>query len=73
MHFVTRLGGHALHRFDRAFDVAPERNEAYSEHGQWIPQYKLEAVLRGHAETLPGVEIRFGQELLSFEDDGEGA
>lgn len=69
--FVTRLGGHLLKRFENALDCSPERNEHYSEHGQWVPQYKLEAVLRHHAETLPDVQIRFGQELVGFEQDGD--
>lgn len=69
--FVTRLGGHLLHRFEHALDCKAGRHEHYSEHGQWIPQYKLEAVLRTHAEGLKGVEIRFGQEFLGFtQDDG---
>src|SRR6185436_233034 len=29
----------------------------------------LEEVLRAHAESLPGVEIRFSTELQSFEQD----
>ena len=72
VHFVTRLGGHPLHRFDHSFDVSPERTENYSEHAQWIPQYKLEEVLRRHAESLPGVEIRFGRELVAFHQDAGG-
>ncbi len=72
IHFVTRLGGQALHRFDHALDCAQERNEAYSEHGQWIPQYKLEAVLLEHARTLPSIEVRFGRELVAFEQDETG-
>jgi 2-polyprenyl-6-methoxyphenol hydroxylase-like FAD-dependent oxidoreductase len=70
--FVTRLGGHLLKRFDNALDCSPERHEHYSEHGQWIPQYKLEAVLRQHAQSLPHVEIMFGQEYLSHEQSGNG-
>lgn len=70
--FVTRLGGKLLHRFEHALDCAPLRNEAFSEQGQWVPQYKLEAVLRHHAEELPSVRIRFGQELTGFQQDGEG-
>ena len=72
VHFVTRLGGYPLHRFNHAFDGAPERNEHYSEHSQWIPQYKLEAVMRTHAQSLPGVQIRFGQELRAFDQDASG-
>lgn len=70
--FVTRLGGPLIHRFENALQCGPERDERYSEHGQWIPQYKLEAVLREYALSLPGVEIHYGQEFLSYEDHQEG-
>ncbi len=65
--FVTRLGGPGITRFDNALYCAPGRNPLYSEHAQWIPQYTLEEVLRAHAQSLPGVEIRFRCELASFE------
>jgi 2-polyprenyl-6-methoxyphenol hydroxylase-like FAD-dependent oxidoreductase len=65
--FVTRLAGYELARFDNAMYCAPGKNPLYSEHGQWIPQYKVEEVMRNHAQSLPGVEIRFNSELVSFE------
>ena len=68
--FVTRLGGHLIHRFENAMFCAPIRDERFSEHAQWIPQYKLEAVLRAHAEKLPGVRIEYGREFVSFQQDG---
>ena len=70
--FVTRLGGYPLARFDNAFNCAPGRNPHYSEHAQWIPQYALEEVLRAHAQSLPGVEVRFNCELLSLEQGVDG-
>lgn len=70
--FVTRLGGYSLAHFDNALNCAPGRNPHYSEHAQWIPQYALEEVLRAHAQSLPGVEVRFNSELLSFEQDAGG-
>ena len=70
--FCTRLGGHLLTRFENAFYCAPGRNPLYSEHAQWIPQYSLEEVLRAHAATLAGVEIRFRCELQSFTQDAAG-
>lgn len=70
--FVTRLGGYLLKRFENALDCSPARHDHYSEHGQWIPQYKLESVMRRHAQTLPSVQIRFGQEFVSFEQDDDG-
>jgi 2-polyprenyl-6-methoxyphenol hydroxylase-like FAD-dependent oxidoreductase len=68
--FVTRLAGHELARFENALYCAPGKNPFYSEHAQWIPQYTVEEVMRQHAQSLPGVEIRFNCELLGFEQDG---
>ena len=70
--FVTRLAGPEIARFDGAFYCAPTRDERYSEHSQWIPQYKLEAVLQAHAKTLPGVAVEYGQEFLSCDQDERG-
>lgn len=70
--FCTRLAGPQLARIEDAFNCAPERNELYSEHAQWVPQYVLETVLRRHAETLPGVEIRFNAELRACRQDENG-
>jgi 2-polyprenyl-6-methoxyphenol hydroxylase-like FAD-dependent oxidoreductase len=69
VHFVTRLAGPSIARFEHALNCLPEHDERYSEHSQWIPQYKLEAVLREHAQSLPAVEIRFGAEFVAFEQD----
>lgn len=70
--FCTRLAGHELTRFENAFYCAPGRNPLYSEHAQWIPQYSLEEVMREHAQSLPGVEIRFRSELVDFNQDSGG-
>ena len=67
--FATRLSGFEICRFENNSYCRPGRNPLYSEHGQWIPQYELETVLKAHAESLPGVEIRFGQRLESFSQD----
>src|SRR3954470_12923050 len=61
--FATRLTGFELCRFENASYCAPGKNPLYSEHGQWIPQYELEKVLKAHAESLPAVEIRFNARL----------
>ena len=69
--FATRLNGFELCRFENNSYCAPGKNPLYSEHGQWIPQYELEKVLKARAETLPGVEIRFDcrfESLQQFED-----
>lgn len=70
--FCTRLAGRELTRFENAMYCAPGRNPLYSEHAQWIPQYTVEEVLREHAQSLPGVELRFSTELQSFRQDDAG-
>jgi 2-polyprenyl-6-methoxyphenol hydroxylase-like FAD-dependent oxidoreductase len=67
--FCTRLAGFQLAKFENALYCAPGKNPFYSEHSQWVPQYLVEEVLRAHAQSLPGVEIRFSAELQSFEQD----
>ncbi|ASD81417.1 FAD-dependent monooxygenase [Burkholderia gladioli] len=69
--FCTRLAGFELARHENAMFCAPGRNPLYSEHAQWIPQYTVEDVLRSHAQSLPGVEIRFRCELREFVQDDE--
>jgi 2-polyprenyl-6-methoxyphenol hydroxylase-like FAD-dependent oxidoreductase len=69
--FVTSLAGELIYRFEDTLNCAPARDERYSEHSQWIPQYKLEAVLLDHASSLECVHIEFGQEFLSLEQDGQ--
>ena len=39
---------------------------------QLISQYTLEPLLKSVAETLPSVSVRYGYELLSFEQDANG-
>ena len=69
--FCTRLSGFELTRFENAMYCAPGRNPLYSEHSQWVPQYTVEEVMRAHAQSLPGVELRLNCELKSFSQDGE--
>ena len=69
--FCTSLAGFELTRFENAFYCAPGRNPLYSEHSQWVPQYTVEEVMRAHAQSLPGVEIRFNCELKTIAQDGE--
>lgn len=70
--FVTRLAGELIARFEHALNCSPERDERYSEHSQWIPQYKLEEVLRRHVASLLLANVEFGQEFISFEQDDDG-
>ncbi|WP_375396692.1 FAD-dependent monooxygenase [uncultured Sphingomonas sp.] len=70
--FVTRLGGFELARIENASNCHPARNELYPEHGQWVPQYKLEQVMREHADTLPSVTLRFSTEFMSATQGPDG-
>lgn len=70
--FVTRLGGKLLARIPNACNCAPDRTPLYPEHAQWIPQYKLEEVLRAHAASLAPVRLRFAAEFLSAAQDPGG-
>ena len=70
--FVTSLAGKLIHRFENGLNCRPERDERYSEHAQWIPQYKLEGVLSAHATSLPGVTIEYGQEFVGFTQGADG-
>ncbi|MDB5712130.1 MAG: FAD-monooxygenase [Sphingomonas bacterium] len=72
VHFVTRLSGQSLLRFDHALNAKPERDDRYSEHAQWVPQYKLEGVLKDHAATLDPLALRYGEELIGFTQDANG-
>jgi 2-polyprenyl-6-methoxyphenol hydroxylase-like FAD-dependent oxidoreductase len=70
--FVTRLSGYRLTMIENAFNCRPERNDFYSEHAQWVPQYRVEEVLRKHAESLPSVQILFDHEFISAEQTAAG-
>ncbi len=72
INFVTRLGGFGLARIENASNCHPARNDFYPEHGQWVPQYKLEQVMREHADTLPSVTLRFGTEFVSAAQGPDG-
>jgi 2-polyprenyl-6-methoxyphenol hydroxylase-like FAD-dependent oxidoreductase len=70
--FATRLAGRELARFENGFDCSPARDERYSEHAQWIPQYKVEAALRQRVAEFPGVQTRMSTRLESWVEDADG-
>ena len=69
--FVTRLGGFGLAQIENHSNINPGNTDLYPEHGQWIPQYTLEQVMREHAETLPSVTIMFNTEFVSATQDSD--
>lgn len=70
--FATRMAGHVLARFENAFYCSPQRDDRFAEHAQWIPQYKVEDVLRSRASEFPGVDIRMQTELAEFSETADG-
>lgn len=70
--FATRLMGRELARFANAFYCSPERDDRFSEHAQWIPQYKVEKVLREKVAQLPQVQCMTGTALDAFEQSDGG-
>jgi 2-polyprenyl-6-methoxyphenol hydroxylase-like FAD-dependent oxidoreductase len=70
--FATRMAGREIARFENAFRCAPERDDRYAEHAQWIPQYKVEAVLKSRVQEFPqACSLRHGTRLVSFRQDAE--
>ncbi len=69
--FATRMNGPELARFHNALNGERVRSNLYSESAQWVPQYVLEEVLRGHAESLPGVAVSFDTEFVSFTEEDD--
>jgi 2-polyprenyl-6-methoxyphenol hydroxylase-like FAD-dependent oxidoreductase len=71
--FKTRLFGRRIAVIHNAFyGTLTTPNELFSERAQWIPQYKVEGVLRKHAEQLPSIDLRFGLRLEDLKEVSEG-
>ncbi len=71
--FKTRMFGKPIYTFENAFHGGKQPNAFFSEAMQWIPQYKLEAVMREHAQSFSCVELRFNCRLEQLLDDGNSA
>ena len=69
--FVTSLSGYPLALFTNQSNMSPERSPYYPEHGQWVPQYVLEAVMLERARALPTVEIRFDTTFVTATQEDE--
>lgn len=70
--FVTNLAGIKLADIPNASNCDPTPTDLYPEHGQWIPQYTLETVMRDHLATLPSVRIAFSTQFLGASQNDEG-
>ncbi|WP_051418110.1 FAD-dependent monooxygenase [Roseomonas gilardii] len=71
--FRTRLFGHPITTIRNAFDTARSpRNDLYAEAAQWIPQYRIESVLRDAVLAEPAVTLRTGVRLEGLEVRPDG-
>jgi 2-polyprenyl-6-methoxyphenol hydroxylase-like FAD-dependent oxidoreductase len=72
--FVTRLMGHLLARFERDSNNAArsKHSELSPECSVWCPKKWFDPLLREHAASLPGVELRYGWRMDAFSDEGNG-
>ena len=70
--FATRMGGWELARFTNAMHCSPQRDERFSEHAQWIPQYKVEQVLQGRVAELAGASMLFSTTFTGFTERDDG-
>ncbi|WP_341704625.1 FAD-dependent oxidoreductase [Ferrovibrio sp.] len=77
--YFTRYAGHELARF-RLPSAQAAKARARESGSSWstpelphrVSQKYVEAVLRRHAEALPGVSLRYGWRLEDFNDRGDG-
>jgi 2-polyprenyl-6-methoxyphenol hydroxylase-like FAD-dependent oxidoreductase len=72
IYFLTRLFGHQLAHITNAFNGAPVRDDRYSEHAQWIPQYVVEDVLKERLAAWPSIRTLFGTRLDGFTQSARG-
>lgn len=69
--FTTSLFGIELAKFENAFYGARVKDPRFSEPAQWIPQYKVEAVLLARAAGLASNELRFGFALVGLDQTAD--
>jgi 2-polyprenyl-6-methoxyphenol hydroxylase-like FAD-dependent oxidoreductase len=69
--FVTRLNGHHVFDFPRAYEWT-ERLAMASEVAEWAPNEAIEKTLRDRVRSLPLIDLRYRSEVQSFEQDKDG-
>ena len=69
--FVTRLNGHHVFDFPRAYEWS-ERLPIASEVAEWAPNEAIEKTLRERVLSLPLIDLRFENEVQSFVQDEDG-
>jgi 2-polyprenyl-6-methoxyphenol hydroxylase-like FAD-dependent oxidoreductase len=69
--FLTRLDGYELLRFPNAVN-SEGQNELFSEAAEWAEQAVIEVTLRKRVEAAPSVEVRWGRQIVDFEQSDDG-
>ena len=70
--FAIRMEGWELARFSNAMHCSPQRDERFSEHAQWIPQYKVEQVLQSRVAELADASMLFSTTFSVFSERDDG-
>ncbi|MGK6315752.1 FAD-dependent monooxygenase [Neorhizobium sp. DT-125] len=70
--FQTSLFSGPIFSFEDAFCASPRRRDEFPEHAEFIPQYVIEGILAEHVARHPLATLRFGSELIGFEQDDNG-
>lgn len=69
--FVTRLAGHSILHFPRAYEWT-ERLPIASELAEWAPNEAIEKTLRARVGELPLIDVRFEHIVEGLTQDDEG-
>ena len=71
--FQTRLYGHHIATLPNIhFRNSTEADDPrFNEPSEWMPQYRVEDVLRERIQTLENVDLRYGTELVSFDQNAD--
>ena len=64
--FATRLTGSEIARFENAFSTQRGDDDRFPEGAAWLPQYRIEDLLRERARQLPSVTLLLGTRLQSL-------
>ena len=64
--FATRLTGNEIARFENAFSTQRGDDDRFPEGAAWLPQYRIEDILRGRASQLPSVTLLLGTRFQSL-------
>ncbi|MDM7928823.1 FAD-dependent monooxygenase [Blastomonas fulva] len=72
--FQTRLYGHHIATLPNIYFRGNSHADdaRFSEPSEWIPQYKVEEVMKARLNEIRTVEQRYGSELLGFKQDDGG-